>query len=53
MLELVDSIEQYGPLTDLKVADLKEEGNPQIYAINASGAGKSYLRTIKQGLKVK
>ena len=40
-------------MTDLKVADLKEEGNPQIYAINASGVGNSNLRIIKQGLKVK
>ena len=24
MLESVDSLEQYGPLTDLKIADLKE-----------------------------
>lgn len=40
-------------MTDLKVADLRGEGNPQIYATNASGAGKSYLRIIKQGLKVK
>lgn len=53
MIETVDSLEQYGPMSDLKIADLKEEGNPQIYAINASGAGKSYLRIIKQGLKVK
>lgn len=53
MLEVVDMIEQWGPLSDLKIADLKEEGNPQIYAINSSGAGKSYLRIIKQGLKVK
>jgi len=53
MLEVTDTLEQYGPLTDLKIADLKEEGNPQIYAINASGAGKSYLRIIKQGLKVR
>jgi hypothetical protein len=53
MLEMTDSIEQYGPLTDLKIADLKDEGNPQIYAINASGVDKSYLRIIKQGLKVK
>lgn len=52
MLETTDTIEQYGPLTDLKIADLKEEGNPQIYAINASGTN-SYLRIIKQGLKVK
>lgn len=52
MLEATDTIEQYGPLTDLKIADLKEEGNPQIYAINASGTN-SYLRIIKQGLKVK
>lgn len=52
VLEVTDTIEQYGPLTDLKVADLKEEGNPQIYAINASGSA-SYLRVIKQGLKVK
>jgi hypothetical protein len=40
-------------MTDLKVADLKKDDNPQIYAINASGAGKSYLRIIKQGLRVK
>lgn len=53
MLEVTDSIEQYGPLTDLKIADLRDEGNPQIYAINASGEGSSYLRVIKQGLKVK
>lgn len=53
MLEATDMIEQYGPLTDLKIADLKEEGNPQIYAVNSSGANNSYLRIIKQGLKVK
>lgn len=53
MLEATDSIEQYGPLTDLKIADLRDEGNPQIYAINASGLNSSYLRVIKQGLKVK
>ena len=53
LLEVTDSIEQWGPLTDLKVADLKDEGNPQIYALNASGEGKSCLRIIKQGLKVK
>lgn len=53
ILEAVDSLEQYGPLTDLKIADLQEEGNPQIYATNASGEGKSHLRIIKQGLKVK
>lgn len=53
MIESVDSIEQYGPMSDLKIADLQEEGNPQIFAINASGNGKSYLRIIKQGLKVK
>ena len=53
MIESVDSLEQYGPLSDLKVADLKEEGNPQIYAINASGGGNNYLRIIKQGLNVK
>jgi hypothetical protein len=53
MLEVTDAIEQYGPLTDLKIADLRDEGNPQIYAINASGEGNSYLRVIKQGLKVK
>ena len=39
-------------MSDLKIADLKEEGNPQIFAINSSGSGKSYLRVIKQGLKV-
>jgi hypothetical protein len=39
-------------MTDLKVIDLKDEGNPQIYTINAS-PDKSYLRIIKQGLKVK
>jgi hypothetical protein len=49
---VTDSIEQYGPLTDLKIADLKEDGNPQIYALNASGTN-SNLRIIKQGLKVK
>lgn len=40
-------------MTDLKVMDLKEEGNPQIYTVNASGKDKSYLRIIRQGLKVK
>jgi splicing factor 3B subunit 3 len=46
-------LEQYGPATDVKVADLKGDGNPQIYLLNASGSGRSYLRVIKQGLKVK
>lgn len=40
-------------MTDLKISDLKEEGNPQIYTLNSAGSGKSYLRIIKQGLKVK
>ena len=36
------------------MADLKEDGNPQIYMVNSSGSdGKSYLRIIKQGLRVK
>ena len=40
-------------MSDLKVADLKEEGNAQIYTLNSSGSGNSCLRIIKQGLKVK
>ena len=48
-----DTLEHFGPATDLKVADLKEDGNPQIYLLNSSGSGKSFLRIIKQGLKVK
>ena len=40
-------------MTDLKVGDLKDEGNSQIYTLNSAGIGKSYLRIIKQGLKVK
>ena len=35
------------------MADLKEDGNPQIYLLNAAGSGKSHLRIIKQGLKVR
>lgn len=52
-LECSDSLEQYGPTSDLKVADLKGENNPHIYMLNSSGAGKSYLRIIKQGLRIK
>lgn len=37
IIEITDSIEQYGPMSDLKVVDLKDEGNPQIYTINSSG----------------
>lgn len=40
-------------MTDLKIADLKDEGNPQICTLNSSGSGKSSLRIIKQGLRVK
>jgi splicing factor 3B subunit 3 len=40
-------------MTDLKIADLKDDGNPQIYTLNSAGSGKSYLRIIKQGLRVK
>lgn len=40
-------------MTDLKIADLKDEGNSQIYTLNSSGSGKSSLRIIKQGLRVK
>lgn len=40
-------------MTDLKIADLKDDGNPQIYTLNSSGSGKSSLRIIKQGLRVK
>ena len=53
ILDETDTIEQYGPMTDLKIADLKDDGNPQIYTLNSAGSGKSYLRIIKQGLKVK
>lgn len=53
ILDETDSIEQYGPMTDLKIADLKDDGNPQIYTLNSAGSGKSYLRVIKQGLRVK
>lgn len=53
ILDETDTIEQYGPMTDLKIADLKDDGNPQIYTLNSSGTGKSSLRIIKQGLKVK
>lgn len=40
-------------MTDLKIVDLKDDGNPQIYTLNSAGSGKSCLRIIKQGLKVK
>jgi hypothetical protein len=53
ILDETDTIEQYGPMTDLKIADLKDDGNPQIYTLNSAGSGKSYLRIIKQGLRVK
>lgn len=54
VLDLTDVVEQFGPMTDLKVVDLKDEGNVQIYTINSAGSeGKSSLRVIKQGLKVK
>lgn len=52
MLEETDSIEQYAPMSDLKVADLQQDGNSQIYTLNSSG-GNSFLRIIKQGLKVR
>ena len=53
ILDETDTIEQFGPMTDLKIADLKDDGNPQIYTLNSAGSGKSYLRIIKQGLRVK
>jgi hypothetical protein len=40
-------------MTDLKIADLKDDGNPQIYTLNCAGSGKSYLHIIKQGLRIK
>lgn len=48
-----DNIEQFGPASDIKVADLNGDNNPQIYILNTSSAGKSYLRIIKQGLRIK
>jgi splicing factor 3B subunit 3 len=38
--------------TDVQVADLRDEGMPQIYLLSGSGA-RSSLRIIKQGLEVK
>lgn len=52
-LQLSDKIEHYGPTADLKVADLKGDNNSHIYMLNSAGSGKSYLRIIKQGLRVK
>lgn len=52
-MKLSDTIEQFGPSSDIKVADLNGDNNPQIYMLNASGSGKSYLRVIKQGLRIK
>ena len=52
-MKVSDSIEQYGPATDLKVADLVKDNNPRIYLLNSSGSGKSYLRTSKQGIRTK
>lgn len=47
------TIEQFGPAADLKVADVRRDNNPNIYMLNSSGSGKSYLRIIKQGLRIR
>ena len=52
-MHLSDKIEHYGPTADLKVVDIKGDSNSHIYMLNSAGSGKSYLRIIKQGLRVK
>lgn len=47
-----DIIEQFCPATDFKVTSFNQNKNLQIYMLNSAGSGKSYLRIIKQGLKV-
>ena len=39
-------------ITDMKVADLTNQGNPQIYALSASGPHKSSIRILRHGLSV-
>jgi hypothetical protein len=47
-----DVIEQFGPTSDFKVTNFNQNKNLQIFMLNSSGSGKSYLRILKQGLKV-
>jgi hypothetical protein len=47
-----DIIEQFGPTSDFKVTNFNQNKNLQIFMLNSSGSGKSYLRIIKQGLKI-
>lgn len=48
-----DHLEQFGPTSDFKATKFGENKKSlQIYMLNSSGPGKSYLRIIKQGLKV-
>ena len=49
-----DELEQFGPATDFKVTRFDENKKSlQMFLLNSTGPGrKSYLRVIKQGLKV-
>jgi hypothetical protein len=48
-----DQLENFGPASDFKATKFGENKKSlQIYMLNSSGPGKSYLRIIKQGLKV-
>lgn len=51
-LQELDKLDNLSCATDLQVADLRDEGMPQIYLLSGSGC-RSSLRIIKQGLEVK
>ena len=50
-LKLFDEIRNYSCITQLHVADLINEGNPQIYTLCAAGS-RSTLRILRHGLGV-
>ena len=51
-LQELDKLDNLSCPTDIQVADLRDEGMPQIYLLSGSGS-RSSLRIIKQGLEVK
>ena len=50
-LNLVSDIQSLSPISDMKVVDLLNEGNPQIYILSGEGP-RSSLRVLRHGLGV-
>ena len=50
-LSLKEELQSLCCITDMKISDLKGEGNPQIYSLCAAGP-RSSLRVLRHGLSV-